>query len=63
MLINHMLDILLICIMHGETDMINITLFVDYDKIVFDDVTVGWCVAYKSNHIMTLHGISMLDMF
>ena len=49
--------------MHGETDMVNIILFVYSDKIVFDDVTVGWCVECKSNKIITFRSIRTLDIF
>ena len=49
--------------MYRETDMGNIIQFVDDEKIVFDYVTDGWCVAYKSNKIMTLHSIRTSDIF
>ena len=41
----------------------NITQFVDADKIVFDGVTVDWCVKCKFNKTLTLDSIRTLDIF
>ena len=41
----------------------NITQSIDADKIVFDDVTVDWCVTCKFNKIGDLGSITTLEMF
>ena len=37
--------------------------FVDADKILFDNVTVDWCVTYIFNKIVDLDSIRTLDIF
>ena len=39
------------------------TQFLDYDKIVFDDITVDWCITFIFNKIMALDSIRTFDMF
>ena len=37
--------------------------FVDYDKTVFDNVIVYWCVTCKFNRIMNLDSTRTVEMF
>ena len=37
--------------------------FLDYDKILFGDVTIDWYVTCKFNKIMALDSIRMLEIF
>ena len=39
------------------------TQFLDNNKIVFDDITVDWCVTFKFNRVMALDSIRTFDMF
>ena len=39
------------------------TQFLDNNKIVFDDITVDWCITFIFNKIMALDSIRTFDMF
>ena len=47
---------------YGEIDRWNMTQFLGADKIVFDNITVCWCVTCIFNKIMTLHIIWTLEL-
>ena len=58
----NILFVMFIPIMYGEFESKNITQCVDYDKVVFVDVTVDWCVTYKFNNITALYSIRALGL-